>query len=289
MTDHFPEEISLEISSITLAAKAWGPRDGMPVLAFHGWLDNAASFDHLAPFFPDWRLVSLDMPGHGFSSHRPPGTSYHFVDMLFEVVEVLDQLGWKECALLGHSMGAGIATCVAGMLGNRVRQLILIEGLGPLSQPAEKVTELMLDSLQQWNSLPAKKPPVYQTREQAVRAREFAGSMKKSSVETLVTRGLGQIQEGLVWRSDPRLRIKSRLYLSEPQVLQMIQDISAEVLVIEAKDTDTRRWVDLLRSRLEFVKNLDHQILPGRHHLHLDEPETVAEAIKAFLEKNPKG
>jgi pimeloyl-ACP methyl ester carboxylesterase len=113
--------------------------------------------------------------------------------------------------------------------------------------------------------------------------------MKKSSVETLVTRGLGQIQEGLVWRSDPRLLIKSRLYLSEAQVLQMIQDISAEVLVIEAKDTDTRRWVDLLRSRLEYVKNLDHQILPGGHHLHLDEPETVAEAIKTFLEKKPKG
>ena len=284
MKTHLPEELQFEISSLQIAAKAWGPADGFRVLAFHGWLDNAATFDHLAPFFPDWRLVSLDMPGHGHSSHRPPGTSYHFVDMLFEVVEVLDQLGWEECSLIGHSMGAGVATCVSGILRERVKRLILVEGLGPLSQPAEKVTELMRDSIQQWNSLKTKKSPVYQNRKEAVRARHFAGKLKKSSVETLVARGLGENTDGLVWRSDPRLRIKSRLYLSEAQILQMIQDITAHVLVIEAEDTDTRRWVDLLRSRLEYVKNLDHRILPGGHHLHLDEPQSVASAIKDFLE-----
>ena len=283
MKTHLPEELRFEISSLQIAAKAWGPADGFRVLAFHGWLDNAATFDHLAPFFPDWRLVSLDMPGHGHSSHRPPGTSYHFVDMLFEVVEVLDQLGWEECSLIGHSMGAGVATCVAGILRERVKRLILVEGLGPLSQPAEKVTELMRDSIQQWNSLKTKKSPVYQNREEAVMARHFAGKLKKSSVETLVARGLGENTDGLVWRSDPRLRIKSRLYLSEAQILQMIKDITAQVLVIEAEDTDTRRWVDLLRSRLGYVKNLDHRILPGGHHLHLDEPQSVASAIKDFL------
>jgi len=224
------------------------------------------------------------MLGHGHSSHRPPGTSYHFVDMLFEVVEVLDQLGWEECSLIGHSMGAGVATCVAGILRERVKRLILVEGLGPLSQPSEKVTELMRDSIQQWNSLKTKKSPVYQNHEEAVRARHFAGKLKKSSVETLVARGLGENSDGLVWRSDPRLRIKSRLYLSEAQILQMIQDITAQVLVIEAEDTDTRRWVDLLRSRLGYVKNLDHRVLPGGHHLHLDEPQSVASAIKEFLE-----
>ena len=283
MKTHLPEELRFEISSLQIAAKVWGPADGFRVLAFHGWLDNAATFDHLAPFFPDWRLVSLDMLGHGHSSHRPPGTSYHFVDMLFEVVEVLDQLGWEECSLIGHSMGAGVATCVAGILSERVKRLILVEGLGPLSQPAEKVTELMRDSIQQWNSLKTKNSPVYQNREEAVRARYFAGKLKKSSVETLVARGLGENTDGFVWRSDPRLRIKSRLYLSEAQILQMIQDITAHVLVIEAEDTDTRRWVDLLRSRLGYLKNLDHRILPGGHHLHLDEPQSVASAIKDFL------
>ena len=248
LSDQNPEELKIEISSMTLAAKAWGPQEGSPVLAFHGWLDNAATFDHLAPFFPEWRLVSLDLAGHGFSSHRPPGTSYHFVDMLFDVVEVLEKLKWEKCVLLGHSMGAGVASCVAGILGDRVDQLILIEGLGPLSQPPEKITDLIRDSMKQWNSLPSKKPPIYQSKEEAVRARYIVSSMKITSVKTLVTRGLMKTPKGLVWRSDPRLRIKSRLYLSEEQVQEMIEDISAPVLVIEAKDTDTRKWIDLLQA-----------------------------------------
>ncbi|HQC73883.1 MAG TPA: alpha/beta hydrolase, partial [Candidatus Competibacteraceae bacterium] len=67
---------ALELSTpyLRLAARAWGPADGLPVLAVHGWLDNAASFDALAPLLPELRLVALDLPGHGHSAHRPPGT-----------------------------------------------------------------------------------------------------------------------------------------------------------------------------------------------------------------------
>ena len=55
-------------------------------LALHGWLDNAGSFDLLAPGLvsdcPDLRLVCLDYPGHGLSSHLPPGQMYHFLESL---------------------------------------------------------------------------------------------------------------------------------------------------------------------------------------------------------------
>ena len=179
-------------------------------------------------------------------------------------------------------MGAGVATCVAGILRERVKRLILVEGLGPLSQPAEKVTELMRDSIQQWNSLKTKKSPVYQNREEAVRARHFAGKLKKSSVETLVARGLGENTDGLVWRSDEGSESSQGSILAKPNSADDSRHHCTS-LVIEAEDTDTRRWVDLLRFRLRYVKNGSSDP-SGGHHLHLDEPQSVASAIKDFLE-----
>lgn len=45
-------------------AKVWGPDDGYPILALHGWLDNAGSFDRLAPLLPgNICLVCLDFCG----------------------------------------------------------------------------------------------------------------------------------------------------------------------------------------------------------------------------------
>lgn len=43
------EEVRLSLGHIELAAHLYGPKDGQPVIALHGWLDNANSFARLAP------------------------------------------------------------------------------------------------------------------------------------------------------------------------------------------------------------------------------------------------
>ncbi|MGH8605107.1 MAG: alpha/beta fold hydrolase, partial [Gammaproteobacteria bacterium] len=58
-------------------AKRWGSDQGAPLIALHGWLDNAASFDPLASYLDEFDLVALDLAGHGLSDHRPKGVHYH--------------------------------------------------------------------------------------------------------------------------------------------------------------------------------------------------------------------
>ena len=61
------EEVRLSLGHIELAAHLFGPADGLPVIALHGWLDNANSFSRLAPQLKGLRIVALDLAGHGYS------------------------------------------------------------------------------------------------------------------------------------------------------------------------------------------------------------------------------
>jgi pimeloyl-ACP methyl ester carboxylesterase len=54
-----------------------------------------------------------------------------------QVKGVLDALGWKKTHIVGHSMGTAIGTLVAGCYPEMVDRLVLIEGLGPMTAPAD--------------------------------------------------------------------------------------------------------------------------------------------------------
>ena len=292
MNNHFypapagvAEELEIQTSTLRLSTKCWGNPEGMPVLAFHGWLDNAATFDHLAPYLKEFRLVSLDLPGHGLSEHRSSGSSYHFSDIIVDVLEVLHVLGWEHFSLLGHSMGAGVASYLAGTIPEKICSLILIEGLGSLAQDAEKMPEILRESAEQWQHLAHKKLPIYPDVETAVKVRHHVGGIEESSVRTLVARGLQPVDGGFTWRSDPRLKIKSRHYLTEEQACAFLEEITAPVLLIEAENAKQDQWKELLRKRTPYIKNLQHRKVSGDHHLHLDNPQEVAAVIREFLQQ----
>ncbi|XP_063178646.1 serine hydrolase-like protein 2 isoform X3 [Chroicocephalus ridibundus] len=128
-----------------VAAKAWGPSDGHPVLCLHGWLDNANTFDKLIPLLPrDCYYVAMDFSGHGLSSHRPAGSPYHFLDYVTDVRRVAAALQWRRFTLMGHSMGGAVAGMFCFLYPEMVDKLILLENLGFLLAPED--TEAWLKS-----------------------------------------------------------------------------------------------------------------------------------------------
>ena len=102
---------------------------GSRALVFvHGWLGNASWWEPLlARFAPDYRVVALDLAGHGSSGHeRADWTVERFADDVAAVVRALEL---EHVVLLGHSMSGTITVAAALELGERVELLVPVDTL----------------------------------------------------------------------------------------------------------------------------------------------------------------
>ena len=279
-----PEELTIQIPGLTLAARAWGPTDGKKVLCLHGWLDNAATFDALAPLLDgDLRLVCLDLPGHGRSEHRHRSAGYDFIYWVTDVAAAADALGWERYSLLAHSLGGSIALCLAGTLPQQVERAVILDSLGPLVTDAAGVVQRLARGLADLRRRAQKEPSSYEDQQAAVRRRVRAmPGLTEDAARLLVRRGSRQQDGRVVWRHDVRLQGSSLLRLTEEQVQAFLAAVRCPVLLVRP---DGGWPVDpaWARARLDHVADLTVEQVEGSHHVHLVHPERVMRHINEFM------
>lgn len=267
-----------------LAALQWGDAEAPPLLALHGWLDNAASFTLLAPLLAAHRrVIALDMPGHGHSAHLPSNARrYHTVDYVDHVLATADALRLEQFDLLGHSLGAGVASLTAAAAPARIRKLALIEGLGPLADDGSQ-------TLPRWQNAHAqrvttrRKPRVFPSIDDAVAARVAAGGLTADEARPIVVRNLQDVAGGYVWRSDPRLCLATPLRIEENQLRRLLAGINAATLLLLAEPATPYLPTALMDARATCVADIRVERLNGSHHLHLRHPREVTRHILDFL------
>ncbi|MCC7441215.1 MAG: alpha/beta hydrolase [Bdellovibrionales bacterium] len=284
------EEFEIESNTRFWQGLAWGPASGIPVLALHGWLDNAASYSSLGPELArrGVRLFAVDLPGHGGTDGQELGRPYHFIDSVAAVIELFDALDLTRVRLLGHSMGAGIASLLAGAFPERIEKLALIEGLGPFADREEAAPERLRKYVDAINVLVQKEPPLYTTRElpDLVRKRAKVGELSEAGAAALLERALYPVEgapRGTVsWRTDPQLRLPSLQRMTEGQVLAFLKGIRAPSLLLLA-EKGLAFDPEISRARQAAVPGLQVKRLPGGHHMHLDDPVPIAEILAGFF------
>ena len=274
------EEVRLSLPHIEVAAHLYGPENGQPVIALHGWLDNAATFSRLAPLLDGLRIVALDLPGHGHSDHRPFGSAYNIWDYAHDVLQTAEQFGWRRFSLLGHSMGAIVAVLLAGAMPERVERLALIDGVIPFTGEAAGAPQKLGESLRALLTVEDKRKPVYATFEQAVAPRmKGVGAVSWEAAELLAQRGLMPVPGGYTWRTDARLMLPSPMRLSRAHAQAFIQAVACPASLVLAEQ-GLMVEPDLLELAQSLPFNLCH--LPGGHHLHLDD-QAGAMAVAAVF------
>jgi len=285
-------EFALDIPMGRIAGLRGGTPGAPRVLALHGWLDNAASFVPLAMEFERTgmrvELVAPDLPGHGRSAHLPPGADYSFAGALHAVLDVADALGWDEFALLGHSMGAGIASLVAAGAPERVQRLLAIEALGALPEAADRTVARLREAVAATRALPGKRLRVFPDLEPAVRARMRANDLGEAAARLLVERGVREVRAGAEpggyeWSSDPRLTLPTMVRMTEAQVRDLVAGIECPTRVIHADPPQPYLPEPLRSEHAALLPRGVLVVLPGGHHLHMEAPRAVAAAIGDFF------
>ncbi|RUL74875.1 alpha/beta fold hydrolase [Dyella choica] len=288
MNEHTAEAAPVEqrivlSQHLSLTALIWGDAGAPPLLALHGWLDNAGSFALLAPKLARrFRVIALELPGHGHSGHLPAGISYHFVDYVSAVLSAADALGLERYTLLGHSLGAGIASLAAAAVPQRLEHLFLIEGLGPLGDDGTHTLRRFRDAY----AAPAssgKSLRVFANVNQAVSTRTLASGLRADLARPIVERGLAGIAGGYRWRSDPRLTRPSALRLAEEQIRALLAGIEAPTSLLLSRPVTPYLPSAMMQARARQVPNIAVTHLDGGHHLHLEHPDVVAAWLLSTL------
>ena len=286
------EQQCLSIRDIQLAMEVYRPESpSHTVIALHGWLDNAASFSLLAPYFAsaNIQVIAVDLAGQGLSDMRPLQASYHLWDDAVDVLAIANQLDLDNFSLIGHSRGAMIATMLTVSLSDtgRVQALINLDGLLPLPIDIEDDAEQFKRFVNGFQSRKASRQ--FKTREEAISVRAKAANMTPVAVEYLAQRGLIESDQGFSWRIDERLKIASAMKQTAAHnqqwlllLRQQIQQQALRCRIIMAEQ-GLAQMPELI-SCAKTYPELDWQYFAGGHHQHMQQQaDSIAQSCLQLL------
>jgi len=271
----------LNLDGLTIGFFTQGNPANPAIIALHGWLDNAGSFKLLAPYLAeDFYLIAIDFPGHGLSSHLPPCSHYHFIDGVFTIINFMDALSLSRVHLLGHSLGACLASILAGVVPDRILSMVLIEALGPFSSPEATCCQQLHTYMQHITSF-NRKLKGYHSVEEAARARVKRGYLSLEHALILCERGIKEENGQFYWRHDRRLLIPSPLRLTEMQIISCLEKITTRSSLLLGDQGFNFENTEL-QDRVKAIPQLNVEHFHGGHHFHMEKPETVGKYLVNF-------
>lgn len=296
-----PKRTRIDAGAATVGALLYGEAAGRPIVLLHGWADSAWSMDCVAgPLREQYRVISLDLRGHGHSDRGP----YHMLNLIGDLRGVIETLELESPILIGHSLGGQVAAQFCGLYPDLPAALVLVEGVGPpphslaASDPDRLERESALRQVERTRRAPQTKtmPDVAAA---ADRLRTAHPLLDEERVILLATENTVATDDGGVrWRFDPASRDWFNGH-SQENAAQRWRGITCPVLVVNGADSYQRYWRFIhddpeafpepltgaaLEARLANFADVRYVEVAGAGHmLPYDKPAELNDAIGAFL------
>lgn len=290
------KEIQIPMPWGQISGKWWGPKDQQPIVAIHGWQDNSGSFDNLVQLLPsNIAMLSIDLPGHGFSSHLPYGQFYYvFWDGVITLRRIIKYYKWNKVKLLGHSLGGAISFLYAASYPDEVDSLISLDIASPSVRDITKtvtITGDYIDKFLKYEALTLENVPCYNYDDMIdIVEKAYEGNITREGAEILMKRGMQpSYKKGKYYFSrDPRLKVSILGMFTLDLVLEYASRIKCAYLNIRAvpgmKVEEPENYQKVLDNIKLGARKFEYHEVKGTHHVHLNEPEKIAPIIINFLQ-----
>lgn len=251
----------------------WGG-PGAPLLLTHGMAAHTHWWD---PVVPHWRglfhCAALDFRGHGDSDWiDEPYVSERWVE---DIETARKALGWERFILVGHSMGARIALDYAERHGDRLRGLAAIDFLPEFYSSRSRAHEKTRTRPQ----------PVYENEEimlEKFRLQPPGTLLDEEGLRELGRHGVRRTPLGWSWKFDWR----SFSFPYGP-VWAQLPHIAADTLIVRGEHSTvmTREVMAQVVAALPKGRGVD--LAGAHHHVPLDKPKELADAVAAWAATLP--
>jgi pimeloyl-ACP methyl ester carboxylesterase len=243
---------------------------GRPALVLlHGAGANAHWWDHLASGLAEhYHVVALDFRGHGDSDFPEQLRAGAFSE---DLCALLEHLSAPEAILIGHSLGAHVAVEHAAR-GATTPALILLELTRGASRTRQRATRLALGLNQS-----------YPSREEAIRRFRFLPRAVRADEEMRRRIAAHSVRR----QADGRFGFKfdPRWFGVPPRSRPRLGDIRCPTLLLRGEESGLLTH----EGALEIVSMIPDarlvEIAGAGHHVHIDQPALVVEAILEFLNR----
>ncbi|CAL4193966.1 unnamed protein product, partial [Meganyctiphanes norvegica] len=220
------------------------------------------------------------------------GANSTFVDMVMMVERIVQHFEWKEVNLLGHSMGGGVSMLYAGTFPEKVKKIVMIDLIKPMSYPIDMQPDRTRESIEQTFKIENRlnnSPPSYDYATMVEKmVKSYGHSVTEESAKAILKRGSQKNEDGTYsFHYDPRLKTRSLLSMTLDQQKEFAKRIECEMLIVKASlgplYEDTKIYEEIMNIYEKKAKSFKYITVEGTHHVHLNTPEAVAPDISNFL------
>lgn len=281
--------LALNDPAVSISVRESGTGD--PVVFVHGSGMSGATWAPVLAYLPDCRSIAIDLPGFGLSdpySYSGRSLRRHAVAQL---TSVLDALGLQRATLVGTSLGAMWALCLAFEAPQRVSAVVGI-GMPAVALPGVRAdpffTLMTIPGLGRIASRVVPLPKSVQTVRRGMKRVVGQAAQDRTPDEFFEVVGAGMRMPG--WREAmwTHLNLALRFGRGRPENVltdEELRSLAAPVLFIWGQD-DVYAGPEIGQRAATLIPTACLEVMPGNHAPFLDDPQRCAALIRQSVSRS---